>query len=310
MERLREHLDLQAGVVGRRQAFACGLGDSDLRRLIRRRDLVIVHPGVYVDHTGPLTWSQAAWAAVLACWPAALAGESALRDPDRRDGPVDGPITVVVAHERRIRAPRGVRVVRRIGFPDRVRWNGSPPALRYEEAVVDVAASAPTDLAAVAVLSDSCRSRRTTAQRLRAAVQARSRLPRRAWLLSVLDDIDHGTASVLEHGYLVRVERPHGLPEARRQVRARGTMGTTYRDVEHDGLVIELDGRQFHESARQRDRDLDRDLDVATEGGATVRIGYGRVFDRPCRTAARLAVLLQRRGWAGCPRRCGTACQL
>ena len=64
--------------------------------------------------------------------------------------------------------------------------------------------------------------------------------------------------------------------------------------------MVELDGRLFHDSAAARDRDLDRDLDAASLGGdrQTVRLGYGQVFGRPCRTAYKLALVMQRRGWA------------
>jgi hypothetical protein len=48
----------QAGVIARRQALEAGLTDNDIRRRLRRREWVSVHPGVYVDHTGPLTWLQ------------------------------------------------------------------------------------------------------------------------------------------------------------------------------------------------------------------------------------------------------------
>ena len=53
-------------MIVRRQAIAAGLTSDDVARLIRRREWARVHPGVYVDHTGPLPWSQRAWAAVLA----------------------------------------------------------------------------------------------------------------------------------------------------------------------------------------------------------------------------------------------------
>ena len=77
----------QAGIIARRQALRGGLTSNDVRRRLRRREWVVVHPGVYVDHTGQLTWLQRAWAAVLYAWPAALCGESALRaveGPGRR----------------------------------------------------------------------------------------------------------------------------------------------------------------------------------------------------------------------------------
>jgi hypothetical protein len=58
--------------------------------------LVRVHPGVYVNHNGPLTWEQRAWCAVLVHWPAALARESALPSPAE-----DGPIHVAVDRSER-----------------------------------------------------------------------------------------------------------------------------------------------------------------------------------------------------------------
>jgi hypothetical protein len=78
-----EHLlsRVQDGVVSRRQLRELGACDHDIARMVRRRDLVPVHPGVYAAHTGQLTWVQRAWVAVLACWPAALSHQSAL--PDR-----------------------------------------------------------------------------------------------------------------------------------------------------------------------------------------------------------------------------------
>ena len=82
-----------------------------------------------------------------------------------------------------------------------------------------------------------------------------------------------------------------------------------YRDVEHaDGLVVELDGRLFHDSARQRDADMERDLDAALVGKETVRLGWGPVFGRECVTAGKVAALHVSRGWAGTPHSCGGEC--
>ena len=70
----------QDGLVSRRQALGHGLSVTDIKRLVRRREWVAVSPGVYVNHTGALTWRQRAWAAVLAAGPgAALCLGSALR---------------------------------------------------------------------------------------------------------------------------------------------------------------------------------------------------------------------------------------
>jgi hypothetical protein len=59
-------------VVSRMQLVGLGLGDNDVRRMVRRKELVRVHRGVFLDHTGAPTWSQRAWAACLFYEPAAL----------------------------------------------------------------------------------------------------------------------------------------------------------------------------------------------------------------------------------------------
>ena len=193
----------------------------------------------------------------------------------------------------------------------RVQWNKSPPCTRYDDTVLDLAARAGR-LDSVARLADACGSRRTTAARLRDRLDERKRIAQREWLRSVLSDVADGTCSVLEHGYLDLVERPHGLPVGERQaVRDLGN-GRVYRDVDHPdlGVRIELDGKLFHTSTEDRDRDLERDLDaVVAEDGTTVRLGFGQVYDRPCSTAAKLAQVLQRHGWTGEPTRCET-CQV
>ena len=269
----------------------------------------MVHPGVFIDHTGPLSWHERAWAAVLFSWPAALCHESAIRaaeGPGRR-GRDDDQIHVAVARSRHLVAPPGVRLHRNSGLLEQVRWNLGPPRVRYEDAVLDAAAEAKSDLASIAILADACGARRTTALRLLDAAEARPRLAKRSWLTGILADVAAGTCSVLEHGYLTRVERPHGLPKGERQRSHRHRESQVFRDVEYDevGVVVELDGRLHHASAQARDADMDRDLDAAVENRETLRVSYGQVFERACWTANRVAGVLQNRGWSGSPRACG-----
>jgi len=313
MERVDEILDLQAGVVARRQLTARGWTNHDIARMLRKRLWARVFEGVYVDHTGRLTWIQQAWAAVLFSWPAALSHESALRvgdGPGRRDEASE-PIHVAVARGRHLVAPDGVRLHRRDGLEKHVLWNLGPPRVRYELAALDVAMAADTDLEAISVLAKAVQSRRTTARRLLDSMRTRKRVPRRDWTERVLSDIAEGTFSVLEHGYLTRVERPHGLPRARRQVSNAGRVGRIYRDVSYtEPFEVELDGRLFHDSAEGRDRDFDRDLLTQVEGRLTTRLSWGQVFDRPCWTAGQVGLLLQRHGWAGSTTACGPDCPL
>jgi hypothetical protein len=318
-----ELLARQSGVISRSQLLGLGARPHDIARLIRRRELNRLHPGVYVEHTGPPSWTQRTWAAVLAVWPAALCLESALGHEPATGGlwtPGDAsaqlrqpspavhtgsPIQVAVALERR------VLVHRRARLDQLVQWNLGPPRVRYEHTVLDLAATASSEFAVVAVLAEACRSRRTTPQRLVAALRERHRTARRAWLYAVLADLAAGTASVLEHRYLTRVERAHGLPPAARQVRAVSATGVVYRDVEYaTGLLVELDGRLVHNTATQRDADFERDLDAAVGGRSTIRLSWGQVVDRPCTTARKLARLLQHRGWPGPPRPCSPGCPI
>ena len=150
-------------------------------------------------------------------------------------------------------------------------------------------------------------SRRTTAARLLATLESRSRIARRTWLESVLADVASGTCSVLERGYQSEVVRPHGLPPGILQQLRRTHAGSVARDVALPELqvLVELDGWFFHSDPVARSGDLDRDLDAAAEDAAlTVRLGYEQVFGHGCWTAGRLARILRRRGWTGASRRC------
>ena len=188
MNEIERIIKEQSGVISRRQALGQGLNDPDIKPLLRRKDWALVHPGVYLTHTGSPTWQQRAWAAVLFSWPAALCHESALRagaGPGRRDHD-ESVIHVAVDRPRNLVAPEGIRLHRMTGFGDRVLWNLGPPRVRYEQALLDLAADARTDLEALGVLADACGSRRTTAQRLLTVLEQPRRIARRTWLSSVL----------------------------------------------------------------------------------------------------------------------------
>ena len=306
----------QDSVVARSQLLDdLGVPAWQLRRWLTRGWLVVVHPGVYVAHTGPLTWQQRAWAAVLHARPAALHGISALRaaeGPGRRGHDDTGPVHVAVARDRPVRGLRtagGVVVHRVARFgDDAVQWNRQPPRQRYAEASVEIALRCATRTDGLAVLAAGVQARRTVAAKLADALQARRRVRNRAFWVGVLRDVADGACSVLERAYVERVERAHGLPAAERQQRGTLRCGVVYRDNAYDGLLVELDGRLHHDTTRQRDADMERDLDSLVEGRATVRLSYGQVFDRPCATAQRIGMLLVQRGWEGAVTPCGAGC--
>lgn len=274
--------------------------------MLRRNQLAPIGTGVCVAHTGVPSWIERAWAALLSVssqvepTDVALAHWSALRiaeGPGHRDAH-ELPIHVAIPAERRIRPAGEVVVHRSRYFEERLHPGRLPPRIRYEEAVLDVAADLPP-LDALGVLTRAVGSRRSTARRILEASGARAKVHQRTWLEAVVGDIEQGTHSVLEHGFAQRVIGPHRLPQPSRQQREETPLGVVYRDAAYGDLLIELDGRLHQE---QRDADLERDLYAMATGRQTVRLGWAQVFGRPCRTAAALSQLMK----TGRP--CGAHC--
>lgn len=294
LPRLKELLDRQDGVVSRRQLLQLHARDHDIVRMLRRRELARVHDGVYVNHTGELSWAQRAWAVVLSAWPAALSHESALPKPPTT------PIHVAVALGRTPTALPGVRFHRMADLEARVQWNRSPPRVRVSHAVIDVAIGRQRIDERFKVLADACQSRQTDVGHVRDALAERRRVPGRPVLLELLDDLAAGACSVLERGYL-ELERRHGLPDGDRQQSVAEGGRSAYLDVRYRAyaLRVELDGRAFHDTAGARDADAERDLDGRVESDElTVRLTYGQVFGRGCATIQKVAKLLEKRGWS------------
>ncbi|MFF0340627.1 type IV toxin-antitoxin system AbiEi family antitoxin domain-containing protein [Kribbella sp. NPDC004875] len=302
----------QAGAFTRTQAMRCGISDKVLGRGVRARQLQRIHPGVYVDFTGPLPWETRVWCALLACGPGtALTGPTALRkygvDGDWRDDRIH----LAVPHTRRLDRKSSVVVSRHRDLPAILHRTRRPLTVRIEVALL-LTAGAHRDVSRrAAVLLDACRQRRTTPHRILAELPALPSLAGRSTLRRILADASDGVQSFLEHAYLRRVERAHGLPHARRQVRATTEQGVVYRDTEYEpyGVIVELDGQAGHADSISRWRDMTRDNAAATSGKVTLRFGYQLVSD-PCSAAIQVAAALQHRGWPGRPRRCSPACRL
>ena len=97
-------------------------------------------------------------------------------------------------------------------------------------------------------------------------------------------DAGDGVLSLLEYRYVHRVERPHGLPAARRQARIRQRTGNRYLDnlYEEYGVCVELDGTAAHPADEQW-RDKRRDNANAVRGIVTLRFGLLELGDRRCK---------------------------
>ncbi|WP_176884038.1 hypothetical protein [Nocardioides sp. YR527] len=303
----------QDGVLSHAQFATGGVTRADLIRMQRRKEIVRVHPRVYVDHTGPLTWHQRAWAAVLYAGSAYVCGpsvEAPRVEKPLLPGMIPDPVHVAIDQTRRVMPQPGI-VIHRLTNLETHAYGGVPPRLRLEDNAMLMAHEASSEIDAIASLADVAGRTYVTPGSLRGALSRFPSLRRRAWIAKILDDLESGTNSVLEHGYLRKVERAHGLPQAERQTVRATPEGSQFRDVEYAayGLVVELDGALGHDTWRTQARDADRVLDdLAATGTVTARLRWHQVFDTPCRTAQRIARVLASRGWAGTPAPCGDDC--
>jgi very-short-patch-repair endonuclease len=306
-----ELLASQCGVISRGQALGSGVPEAMIGGRLRLGAWQQLHPGVYATYTGEPPRLATLWAAVLRSGSGAvLSHHSAAELSGLISAP--GPLVhVTVPAGRRVRGVAGVRVHRSNRIAIARHPSLLPPRTRIEETVVDLTQGARTFEDAFHWLSLACGRRLTTVERLRAAVADRKKVRHRDALLQALVAIADGTHSNLEHRYVQRVERPHGLPVPHRQApitirRGRRYLDNLYREF---GMAVELDGRAAH-TVEERWRDLHRDNASAGLGIITLRYNWADVTERPCDVAAEVATVLQQRGWDGRPHSCGARCRI
>jgi hypothetical protein len=269
-----------------------------------------MHPGVYATFTGPVSPNARLWAAVLhAGTGAQLSHETAaelLRLTDERC-PL---IHLTIPAERRI-FPRDGTVIHRSSHMEQG-WRfarGVPPHTLVEETILDLVDAAVNLDDTVGWITRAFQRNLTSEGNLRRAMDARKRLRWRALLDEVIPMAASGTDSTLEYRYDRDVEGAHGLPPARRQVpftKPDGTKGFRDRFYDQYGLVVELDGRRYHDD--RRDHDRRRDNAAAAAARATLRYGWEDVTRTQCQTAAQVYVALCKRGYAGTLKPCSPAC--
>jgi very-short-patch-repair endonuclease len=186
-----------------------------------------------------------------------------------------------------------------------------PPRTRVEETVLDLVQAATSLDEACGWLSRAAGRRLTTAARLRRALDDRARMRWRADLQLILADVSGGAHSLLEHRYIRDVERAHGLPAARRQVKI--VLGSKTRFLDNlyaeAQLAVELDGQIAH-AIEERWADTQRDNAHAAMGIMTLRYNWTDVTLRACGVAQQVADVLRERGTALAPRPCTPHCPI
>ncbi|MFP5283596.1 MAG: hypothetical protein ACLGIF_09115 [Actinomycetes bacterium] len=287
----------QEEVITREQVLAGGFGRAGVDRLLRDGAWQRLASGVYYCAPVAPPWEAWAWGGVL------LGGDEA-----RLGGRAAGYLHEVVE-----RAPEEIEVLvpvatgrPRVSGPWRFRrespgvrsprTTGSPPRLPIHDTVLDLAAGTRDPQRVVELVTVAAQTRRTNATQLLRALDCRKAHPHRALLVDLLAEVKAGVRSPLEREHLNKVERPHGLPVADRQLRRRDTEVDAWYKVYC--LLVELDGRRGH-LGLGRFRDMRRDNRSTTDGLATLRYGAYDIFGSPCEVARQVGENLSLRGWAG-----------
>jgi hypothetical protein len=308
---LRERANLQAAVITRKQALQYGLSLKAVEWKLKNGLWRQIFRGVYATSGGPVTRDARLWAAVLYAGQGSYLSHQTAAELNKltdRRSPV---IHVTIPAARRVVPPDGVAIHRSARTAMTWRPLGVPPYTIAEETVLDLvhAATAADDVAAL--VTGGFNQKLLAAGDLRLVARSRKKLRWRRELSEIITVAAGGVHSPLEYRHDRDVQRAHGLPEPVKQARFRKPDGTNgYRDryyPRYGGLVIELDGRQFHPDER-RAPDRERDNQAAVTG-ATLRYGWSDVTARPCETARQEADALRSRGWTGALRPCSPGCR-
>ena len=252
------------------------------------------------------------WAAVLYAGPGALLSRETAAEVlglTSRRCPV---IHVTIPVSRRVRPPQGISIHHSaFDYPLWRPQRGIPPHTFYAETIVDLVAAADNLDDVVAWVSRGIAQNLLSEAQLKAAIAARGRLRWRDHLDEVIERVAGGSHFPLEFRYDRDVEHAHDLPVAERQVKfvkPDGSTGFRDRCYKRYGLVVELDGDEFH-PPEQRGRDRARDNEAAATTGATLRYGWADVDRTPCETAGQVYRALRKRGYPGTLRPCSATCR-
>ncbi len=305
---LRDTAEIQRGILTSAQLSKAGLTRSAVNSRLRQGDWQRLHRGVYASFSGPLNRQALLWGAVLYAGPeASLSYWTAAEVSGLRDRPA-GLIHVTVPWDRRVSCTPGIAIHRSARARQAAHPSRLPPQTRIEETVLDLAAIARNLDDAAGWLTTGLQRRLTTQDRLRDALEARTRMRWRSQLAELLTADAAGLHSILEVRYHRDVERPHRLPASSRQHKFRQGDHNEYRDLLYEayGTAVELDGIAAH-PIDSRWRDVRRDNAAAADGIITLRYGWLDLTSRPCFVAAQVAQVLAAHGFTG-SRACGPDC--
>lgn len=266
-----------------------------------------MYRGIYATFTGEFPWEARLWAVALAAGKGSMLSHETAASLQQLAAQWKWPIHVTVPSNRHPsgKPMRGVIVHR----SDQSRCDGIAPwklpRTQIDDTVLDLAATARTADEAYTWVSRAVANGAVGVDQLQGALKRRKRFPGREWLRDALADAADGAHYLLELRYARDVERAHGLPQGKRQVR-RTIDGETHRKdtlYEEYRVCVELDGITYHRDRQHQDRRRDN-VNLAVDDIRTFRFDIVDVTEGTCESAALVSASLRSQGWTGQPHRC------
>lgn len=295
----REVLSRQSSVLARSQALQEGVDKQTVRNRFRRGEWQRLQRGVYATYTGEPGREAQLWAAILRAGADAVLSHYTAAE---RHGLLSNPSQSIHITVPAIRNPErcgkipGVVIHRSNSVFNSCHTSMAPPCTRVEDTVLDLIAVAGTFDAKFGWVCKAIGKRKATPERLLEALGERKRFAGRREVQLMLGFAAEGIMSWLELEWAVGVERPHGIPAARRQVRVMQGSGSKYLDnlYEKYRVCVELDGRAAHPESEQRHDDARDRWNLAREKIVTMRFKVPDLSDqaRKCVAAAQLVSAL------------------
>lgn len=293
----------QHGILTAGHASALGLAPDQLWRRVECGLLIAVHRGVYRHAATPESPRTDLMAAVLACGDGALASHrSAGRVWALREVPRWRPEVTVPGTSRPKATGIVVHRTDTLEPPDTARRHGIP-VTSVARTLLDLGSYLPPPVLATTV-EDACIRSLVSPPDLVATLERLGRPGRRGAraLRRVVSDVvpPDDLDSRLEHDLLLLI-RASGAPPPVTQLE---TVVGGGRRVEFDfawpdrRLAVEADGRRWHATSADFQRDLARHNAVTAAGWRLYRYGWADVHQRPDSTRAELAAAVRQAGAA------------
>lgn len=279
---------LAHGVVSHRRLRALGFSDTQIATRVTRGQLHRLHEGVYaVGHPG-ITLPGRFLAAVLACGPGAVLSHSAACALHDLRGWDDRPLVDVLVRDTTPRSHRGVDLHRTLWLPtaDTTRVLGIP-VTTAARSLVDAAAQ--LDRASLRrAVRQGLASKRTSIPQL---VEVLERLGPRRGVRAMREILATGhqpTRSELEDVALAFLLRRYAQPDVNVPLWIEGRKVIPDFRWARQHLILEVDGRRWHDDPISRADDAERQALLEAQGERVLRATFHQIVREPSQTYARL----------------------